>query len=146
MNLSRGPIIGLIYRRLVIYFRRLFCRGDKFMCREIFPNRKEYYTQPCVLIDNNNNYNNGSSGNNHCTSPPLPWQTHIHTGPPSGNIVACTEITPYVPVYHMSNSYILPPIVNNLCLPIPYTSGPRFSILSRLCAFTKSRTLLNEIA
>lgn len=81
-------------RSYIFYFRRLFCRGDKFMCRETFPNRNEYYTQSCVFIDNNNNYNNGSSGNNHCYPPPYPWQTHTHTPVPFPEISRASKITP----------------------------------------------------
>lgn len=144
-------IIGLVYWRVVKYFRRLFCRGDKFMCRETFSNRNEYYTRSCVFIDNNNNYNNGSSGNNHCTSRPLPWQTHIHTGPPfwryrrvhqKNRPSVAARSTPHVPVYHMSNLYILPSIVNNLSL--PPQAALDFAGTICLCAFTKNRKLLIE--
>jgi len=87
------PVIGLICWRVVIYFQRLFCRGDKFMCRETFPNRNEYYTRSCVFIDNNNYNNNGSSGNNHCNPRPV-IDTRIHRAPPFRDIVACTKKTP----------------------------------------------------
>lgn len=112
-------------RRVILYFRRLFRCGDKFMCRETFPNRNEYYTRSCVFIDNNNNYNNGSSGNNIIA--PLRPLFDSHTGPPSGNIVAYTKtLHPSSPLL-VPRKYYVPHVkfvqICNGCICPPYTSG-----------------------